>query len=135
MSVHDSGDHLAFGLSSADGSIRVTATVAPTSHLPQSSVFDDLDHVSDFFKRGSLGYSVRPGRNELEGLELQTANWSVVPAHVEKVESTFFDDPTLFPEGSAELDNALVMRGIHHTWQAKGLLRHGAELDVVSAPS
>jgi hypothetical protein len=39
---------------------------------------------------------------------------------VERVRSSFFDDKSLFPEGSIEFDCALLMRNIEHEWHGKG---------------
>ena len=118
ISLSDSRERLRIELRSDDGLTSVRADVSPAERLPADSVFDSLDHVSAFFESGSVGYSTRPGGGYDE-LELRTDNWSVEPVHVETAESSFFDDPTLFPVGSAELDNALVMRDIRHTWHSE----------------
>lgn len=60
-----------------------------------------------------------PGQRCYEGLELRTSNWSVSPMAVQHVESSFFDDRGLFPVGSINLDNALLMRDIDHTWHRR----------------
>ena len=116
ITVQDLGDRLTMELTSRDGSTHVSVTAYAAGRLPEASVFGSVRHVSDFFEQGSLGYSDTPGGRSYDGLELRTSNWSVTPLAVEHVESTFFDDRTLFPVGAAELDNALLMRDIHHTW-------------------
>jgi len=40
----------------------------------------------------------------------------VSPLDVKLVESSYFDDPSRFPVGSVELDNALIMRNVAHEW-------------------
>ncbi len=45
---------------------------------------------------------------------LHTDHWDVRPLDVELVQSSYFDDRTLFPEGSVLFDCALVMRNIVH---------------------
>ncbi len=77
-----------------------------TSSLPESSVFGSVAEVSEFFERGSLGYSATRRAGEFDGLELHTFNWQVQPLAVDKVESSFFDDPQRFPPGSATFDCA-----------------------------
>ena len=90
--------------------------------LPQSSVFGSLQEASEFFERGSLGYSVTAKPDQFDGLELRSFNWQVQPLAVDKVESSFFEDQTLFPPGSVEFDCALLMRGIGHEWHGRGRL-------------
>lgn len=80
----------------------------------EESVFDNLDCVSDFFEHGSIGYS--PHKNELDGLELKAYNWKVSLLNVECVQSSFFEDKSVFPEGSVKFDNALLMKNIEHEW-------------------
>lgn len=93
--------------------------------LPAASVFGSIDEASDFFERGSLGYSVSTTPGQFDGLELRSLNWHVHPLAVEKVESSFFANRDWFPPGSVEFDSALLMRGIEHEWHGKGRLRSG----------
>jgi hypothetical protein len=90
--------------------------------LPPGSVFGSLAEASEFFRRGSLGYSVTRRPGEFDGLELRSFAWEVRPLAVERVESSFFGDRVLFPPGSAELDCALLMRGIDHEWHGRASL-------------
>lgn len=85
-----------------------------TNNWNSESVFDDLKCVSDFFKKGSVGYS--PDKNGFDGLELKTKNWKVSLLEVEKVKSSFFENEKIFPKGSVKFDNALLMKGIEHEW-------------------
>jgi len=105
-------------LHSDDGqtSVRVDARVAHA--FPTSSVFASLAEASAFFSRGSLGYSTGR-RGELEALELRCARWEVEPLIVERARSSFFEDPSRFPAGSAELDCALLMRDVRHEWHGR----------------
>jgi hypothetical protein len=81
-----------------------------------------MEEVSAFFQRGSLGYSptTRPG--QWDGLELRCTRWDVQPLEIEQIESSFFDNPELFPSGSVTIDHALLMRGIEHEWHSRGEL-------------
>ena len=58
-----------------------------------------------------------------DGLQLQTDAWSVEPVEVVDVASSFFGDAQLFPDDSAVLDNALLMRRIPVRWKALPSLR------------
>ena len=93
-------------------SLSIKAKEAKEWH--NESVFDDLECVSDFFERGSIGYS--PDKYDFDGLELKAYSWKVSLLDVEKVESSFFEDKSIFPEGSIKFDNALLMKNIEHEW-------------------
>src|SRR5262249_17518306 len=88
--------------------------------LPATSVFESLKQASDFFQRGSLGYSVTSKVGQFDGLELRSFNWQVQPLVIDKLESSFFEDQELFPSGSVKFDCALLMRGIEHEWHGRG---------------
>jgi hypothetical protein len=90
--------------------------------LPPTSIFGSLQEASDFFERGSLGYSVTAKPDQFDGLELRSFDWQVQPLAVGKVESSFFESRALFPPGSVEFDCALLMRGIEHEWHGRGRL-------------
>jgi hypothetical protein len=105
--------HVAFN--SSDGTtISVDAKI--TDKLNKTSVFKDLDDVSAFFKGGSLGYS--PNGNKLEGLLLNTFKWEITPLEVNEVKSSFFENESIFPKGSVQFDNALLMTDIEHEWSS-----------------
>ena len=112
------GGELRVAFAGPAGSERVDVTVAETDDWPGSAVFSGLEEASEFFRAGGAGYS--PGRTpgRLDGLELRTSAWAVRPAVVTRVASTYFDDPGLFPPGSARPDVALVMRDVPVTWHS-----------------
>lgn len=78
------------------------------------SVFENLECVSEFFEKGSIGYS--PDKNDFEGLELKTQNWKVSLLEMESVKSSFFENEDRFPKGTVKFDNALLMTNIEHEW-------------------
>ena len=103
--------HIAF--ESSDGTaISVDAKLAEC--LGDKSIFKDLATASEFFKAGSLGYS--PNGNKYEGLLLNTYEWKVKPLEVKSIKSSFFEDEAVFPVGSVQFDNALLMTNIRHDW-------------------
>ena len=110
------------GLVSDDGHTRLDVAGRTDAVLPATSVFHSLQEASDFFQRGSLGWSVTQQTGEFDGLELRSFDWQVTPLAVERVASSFFDDRTLFPAGSVEFDCALLMKGIDHEWHNRGRL-------------
>ena len=119
FTVRETLDHFEVALRSDDGdtSLSVVADLAGT--WPSTSLFASLDEASEFFAAGSLGYSPTPDPRRFQGLELACRNWHVEPLAVASVHSSVFDDPALFPPGSAEFDCALLMRGIEHEWHGR----------------
>ena len=117
FAVTETDDQVAVAFSSVDGSAEVDVSVQVTEQLAGSRLFADTREASAFFEAGSTGYSAtsRPGR--FDGLGLRTSAWTVEPTAVDRASSSFFDDSTLFPAGTAELDCALLMRRVPVTWE------------------
>jgi len=90
-----------------------------TKEWNRVSVFDDRDCASDFFRNGSVGYSPDKIGETFDGLELKTKSWEVSPLAVSNVTSSFFEDKSVFPDGSIKFDNALLMKNIDHEWNTK----------------
>ncbi|UQB69539.1 DUF2071 domain-containing protein [Epilithonimonas zeae] len=86
------------------------------SEFSSNSIFKSIDNVSDFFEKGSVGYS--PNGNCFEGLKLETYHWEIKPLEVSNVKSSFFDNQDVFPEGSIQFDNAVLMENIEHEWKS-----------------
>jgi hypothetical protein len=105
--------HIAF--TSSDGT-TISIDACKTIVFNPDSIFRDLETVSEFFRGSAVGYS--PGGNKFEGLELRTYKWQVDPLNVSKVQSSFFEDESVFPKGSVKFDNALLMLGIEHEWHS-----------------
>ena len=55
----------------------------------------------------------------LDGVALDTREWTIVPTTLLSVQSSFFSDAERFPEGTACPDSALLMRGVHAVWKAR----------------
>ncbi|WP_448697657.1 DUF2071 domain-containing protein [Mucilaginibacter sp. AW1-3] len=98
--------------SSDNTSISIDANEA--EHFNPNSIFGNLDNASGFFEKGSVGYS--PNGNKYEGLKLQAYQWLVKPLNVINVASSFFENEAIFPKGSIQFDNALLMTKIEHEW-------------------
>lgn len=105
--------HLDFK-SSDDTTIEIDAKLSTT--FDSNSIFKSLDKVSDFFEKGSVGYS--PNGNNFDGLKLDAYKWEVKPLNVTTVRSSFFENKTVFPEGSIKFDNAILMENIEHEWRS-----------------
>ena len=118
FTVADDGYNVRVALVSEDGQTRLRLVGQEASALPSSSVFTTLDDASEFFQRGSVGYSATQHPDHLDCLELRSFNWKVRPFHVDQVEASFFDDQRLFPAGSIKFDSALIMRNVEHEWHS-----------------
>jgi len=117
--IHEEDGRYSVVLDGDDGETHVAVEGRAASDLPAGSVFRCVDEASEFFQCGSLGYSATRTPGEYDGLELRTFNWDVQPLAVERVESSFFEDNTLFPAGTARFDCALLMRNIRHEWHGQ----------------
>jgi hypothetical protein len=90
-----------------------------TDDFPDASVFPSLKDSSEFFEAGCIGYSARPDSCTLDGLSLKVSDWRVSPLRVHSARSAYFDDSSIFPTGSIELDHALLMRDVPHEWHSE----------------
>jgi hypothetical protein len=117
--VHEEQNRYAVRLDSDDGRTHLVVEGHATTDLPGTSVFQSLREASEFFEAGSLGYSVTSTLGTFDGLELRSFAWRVQPLAVDRIESSFFEDRTLFPAGSVEFDCALLMKGIEHEWHGR----------------
>lgn len=114
--VRETARDLRVAFTSLDRTAAVSARVTTTPDWRASALFADVEEASRFFRQGAKGYSATSGGHCLEGLELRTGAWRVEPVEVLSARSTFFEDPTRFPAGTATLDGALLMRDVPVTW-------------------
>lgn len=127
--IHEHVDRYRIELKSDDCRTHMLVDGRIAAGLPATSIFPSLNTASDFFERGSLGYSTTNTQGRFDGLELRCTGWKLEPLEVATVESSFFDDRTLFPAGSVEFDSALIMREIDHEWRARDTLYFGQAAD------
>jgi hypothetical protein len=120
--VQEHDDRYRIELNSDDRQTHLLVEGHVAQELPPTSVFRSIKEASEFFERGSLGYSVTARPGQFDGLELRSFGWQVQPLAAVKVESSFFKGRDLFPPGSVEFDCALLMRGIEHEWYGRGRL-------------
>ena len=108
---------IALHMRSADRRIEIDVVGRIAEHLADRSIFGTVAEASDFFERGSVGYSVTSSGDRLDGVVLKTESWRVEPLAVEQARSTYFADPAMFPAGSVAFDCGLIMRNIPHEWE------------------
>jgi hypothetical protein len=117
--VKDRQHSIDLSVESDDKQVQLAVVARMADDLPADSLFTSLKQASDFFEAGSIGYSATRDEGQFDGLELRTREWQVVPLQVQSLHSSFFDDTNRFPAGSAQLDCALLMRGIRHEWHSQ----------------
>jgi hypothetical protein len=134
--VNETADHFEIALDSDDGDTRLSVVADMSDRLPPTSTFASLEEASRFFQGGAMGYSATPEPDRFQGLELRCHTWQVEPLAVRSVASSFFDDRSLFPEGSISFDCALLMRGIVHEWLGQPDLccRERADTETEASP-
>jgi uncharacterized protein DUF2071 len=115
--VEETDQHIRVAYTARDGSAQVDVSVHPSEQLSGSRLFADLAAASAFFEAGAVGYSATRRPERFDGLKLRTSAWRVEPAVVDHAHSSFFDDLTRFPAGTAELDSALLMRRVPVVWE------------------
>jgi hypothetical protein len=116
FTVDEDDDRVAVDLVSEDGLTRVGVAGRVSASLPATSVFGSLERASAFFAAGSLGYSETEVPGQYHGLELACTRWHCQPLAVDRIHSSFFEDPQRFPVGATQFDHALLMRDIDHEW-------------------
>jgi len=114
--VVETHDHLTMDVTGEDGQSDVHFSARVSEEWQSTPSFNSFNEVSDFFRKGDCGFSCSLRGDELEGLQLKTLKWNMVPMKVESQHSAFYSDPQRFPAGSLEFDCGLLMRGIPHEW-------------------
>ena len=116
--IAEQKNEIRFAMESEDKKIVVKLNGKISNALPRTSIFRSLDEASDFFKPGALGFSVTHDENYLDGIRLETRTWKVDALEIDYVCSSFYENETLFPQGSIEFDHALIMQNIAHEWHS-----------------
>jgi uncharacterized protein YqjF (DUF2071 family) len=115
--VEEQNNEFHLDMRSRDDAVFAEVHARRASRIPATSIFASLDEASEFFARGSVGYSATRHPNCCDGLELFTSRWEVEPLDVQSVRSSFFEDVERFPKGTVHFDCALLMRNIEHEWR------------------
>ncbi len=131
--IADDGRRVSLQMASADGDTQIEVVGQAADELPESSIFQSVGAASAFFESGSLGYSPTRDGAHLDGLSLETQSWAVAPFQVDHVRSSYFADRGRFPEGSIDLDCALVMRDIPHVWRPAPELHRAHSLPCLNS--
>lgn len=108
-----------FKMRSEDDEVSVSFAGKLSNKLPEHSIFPSLHEASNFFEKGSLGYSATKNTNELDGILLQIENWKVEPIELDFVHTSFYENESIFPKDSIKFDHALFMQNVAHEWHSE----------------
>lgn len=114
--VDEANGNYALQMQSKDSYSSLSVEAQLTNTFPADSMFDSIDHASNCFHSCPIGISPSSIPNRFKTICLKTKTWKVKPLQVHKLGSGFFENRSLFPEGSLQFDNALLMEGIEHEW-------------------
>lgn len=115
----DDGEFFSLKIVRNDGQAQIDFAGRVSETLPDSSIFPSTEEAANFFALGATGYSATHSPDHFHGMELRCLDWNIEPLSIECAKSSFYDDRTMFPEGSIALDSALVMRNIAHEWHSR----------------
>ncbi len=116
--VSESPDMIRIGVRSRDRAVSLSVAAEPTTVL-DSSLFASLDEATGFFRRGALGFSPSAADCCLDGVELHSTSWAARPMTISAMNSSLFDNPATFPDGTCTLDSAMLMTNITARWSTK----------------
>jgi len=108
------------GRASDGTSIHVAGGVF--SQWPRVLIFSNLLAACEFFRTGLLGYLADASGSRLYGIELNCYKRQVETRALERLESSFLREISVFPRGTVHVDRTLLMRGIGHRWDNRGAL-------------
>lgn len=100
----------------SDDNTTISIDAKETKSFKPDSIFETLENVSDFFEKGSVGYS--PNGKKHEGMKLHAYTWEMRPLEVLSVHSSFYENEAIFPKGSIQFDNAVLMTRVEHEWKS-----------------
>ena len=106
-------------LRSRDGKVSARVSARRAGAPMAGSVFATVGQASSFFRTAPQGYAVTPTKGVFDGVELETCGWGIQPMCVEDAQSSFFEDSSHFPAGTAELDSAFLMEKIDTAWRGR----------------
>ncbi len=121
--IRESDGKFSFSMISDDAKVSINFSGNLAETLPEKSIFSSKDEASDFFKTGSLGYSIRRNSADLDGISLDIENWRVAPFNLRFLHSSYFEDETIFPKNSIKYDHALFMENVKHEWHGEPAFR------------
>lgn len=117
--VDEHDDQYCVEMKSMDGENKVYVDTKLAAKFPATSMFCSIDEASDYFKCCSTGISPSTIPGDFKLIQLKAKSWNVKPLQVRSLRSGFFDNESLFPKGTIEFDNALLMENTEHEWSSE----------------
>jgi hypothetical protein len=117
--VEETAKSVAVRIIRIDGGVEAAFVGETAEQIPSTSVFPNLAEATGFFSLGATGYSATHQSDHYHGMELRTLDWTIAPLQIHEAASCFFSDRNRFPEGSVELDCALLMKNVAHEWHSR----------------
>ena len=114
--VVESPGRASIAAQSVDGAMSVAFDGEEAATLPPTSVFTGADSASAFFRCDRVAYSVNHRRGGFDGLRMDSERWEGTPMRCGYVQSSMFEDRSVFPKGSATFDHALLVRDVAARW-------------------
>jgi hypothetical protein len=114
--VEEGNGRYSVKMKSTDGKSELEVSAELDHNFSANSMFDSIEHASSCFQSCPIGVSPSTRPNRFKTIHLKTKTWNVKPLKVRTLKSSFFEDQSLFPHGTSEFDNALLMEGIEHEW-------------------
>jgi hypothetical protein len=125
--VYEDPSAIRIKVASRDQHVRTSVAARPDSRI-DSELFASLDQAGDFFRQSCTGWSPSPRRATLDAVRLESQTWDVRGATVDHLTSSLFDNPDVFPPGTALLDSALLMQNLPISWTTQTDLNKPAPL-------
>lgn len=122
FAVAERADRFRVEVTGTDG-LRVLVDAIRSAAVRPGSVFGDVQSAAQFFGCAPVGYSARPDGRALDGVELHCTGWNLEPLAIQTLTSSFFEDDSRFPPGTATPDSAFLMRDLDTTWSPLPRLR------------
>ncbi|MBK8268607.1 MAG: DUF2071 domain-containing protein [Planctomycetes bacterium] len=117
VNVIESDDQIQWDVKTRYGVGDLSIDVATNCLMPLTSALGSLESAREFFAEGACGYSPRRSGGNLDGVKLCIPDFRLMPAQVNSLRSSFFENQLIFAGGSIEFDSAFLMRDIVHHWQ------------------
>ncbi|NUP51820.1 MAG: hypothetical protein HOW97_31550 [Catenulispora sp.] len=125
--VVEGGGRYSLAAQSRDGAMSVAFTGEQADAMPAGSVFTGPDSASAFFRCSSTAYSPAPDGAGHTALRMVTPPWRGIPVRADHVQSSFFEDRSRFPRGTAVFDSAIAMHDVPARWKPVRALEPGCD--------
>lgn len=124
--VIEGGGRYSLAAQSRDGAMSVAFTGEQADAMPSESVFTGPDSASAFFHCSSTAYSPAADGAGHTALRMVTPPWRGIPVRAGHVQSSFFEDRSRFPRGTAVFDSAIAMHDVPARWEPVRVLGPGS---------